>query len=450
LLLVITVLFGGCDLFGGDGTYDGTEDGEDDGTDDGTDGTVTASVADTAIFSIPAPFTGEDSTAAREITQSTMDTIDGFFGYARYQIWYADTVIDAVKSMIMALETAEVFEATESFTMELSGTSNAGDIVEWTVGADETYLLEWWKLQADSSFLKYLELQFDEYEIEDGTLTVAGSAIAYIPANDAITLFEGFQQNGEWVMVDFDSDSDDAGTAWMKVSVTGFLANNLDPVEAGGDADETQCCIIEISRDSEGSYEIVGCTWVPGTSHLTFSESEYENRYYLYTGVGTTETATMNLGMPADEYETATAFDTDAAIGGVIKEWYADYLRDEAVDDYDTSVLKILADYSLITITGSVSIDPANPPTADIYDAIDAAYTANSSLESWENALYLMEVENPVYFEAGGYIDFGAEAPEGYPATGDLPALDVTQNEIDTLIIAFSSPGDTPPGLTAR
>lgn len=113
-------------------------------------------------------------------------------------------------------------------------------------------------------------------------------------------------------------------------------------------------------------------------------------------------------------------------------------------------MLKILADYSLITITGSVTTDPENPSTADIYDAIDAAYTANSSLESWENALHLMEVENPVYFEAGGYVDFGADAPEGYPVAADLPALDVTQNEIDTITIVFSSPGDTPPAVTAR
>lgn len=408
-------------------------------------------VAENVIFDIPGAFTGASlAPSEKAITTDTLLTIHDFFHAMRYQIWFADKVAYVIRSMIIVLEQEDIFSQIETFTRILSRSTHSGDVVRWTVGDQDDYTLEWWMLQEDSSFKKYLELQLDEYSGTVEEPVIRGHVIAYIPANPAIALFSGFQNNGDWIKVEFDSDYQDAGIQWMRIYVNEFLAEALDPTQSGLTALYTQKCIFEAERDPSGIVSITGCTYVPGTTHLTYSDSEYENRYYIYAGKGTDSAATIKLGLPLESFERATVFDGRNRIGWVMREWYADYLRQQAVDDPVTNTLNVLVLLGHLTITGSVSAaDPENPTTDEIYEALEATYAAlpldSIYLELFENASYLMNVTNPVYFSAGGFVSFGDTVPEGFPAGIELPEMTVTQSEIDGLTIEFAFPGDTPP-----
>jgi len=403
-------------------------------------------VADTVVFGIPDTMTGGSGAAAlsRDIAETTRSTIDGFYDAARFQIWFASEWADAVKQLIGVLESNGVFEKAESFDAELSG-QNAGDKITWTVQGGDACLLEWWKKQSGGGFEKFVELQLDHYTNTEAGITARGHIIVEVAADEDIALVPGFTRNAEWVKVQFDSEKADLdGVQWMKLSATGFQEESLDPSQLDPPA-PTDCqeCIIEASKEPSGTVALSGSTSVPGTTAVTYFADEYEMRYYVYVGRGDSETATMNLGVPLDGYDTGTVFtDFENTVGGVISEYIADLLRDDAQLGglYGHEILAGLDFDEPFENTA-----PPNPTTDDIRTEINALDPGAVD----ENLLTLMNVENPAYFQVSSYYDFGPDAPAGYPTAAELPGEDdiIPQSEVDAFEgapISFADPSDDP------
>jgi hypothetical protein len=404
-------------------------------------------VSDEVIIDLPSSMTGSSTRANKAVTQTSIDTVNNFYNYVRYQIASSDSLAQVIKNIISALDDAEVFQAEDTFTVALTDTENDGDIVKWTVNTDGSFLLEWWKKQADDSFLKYIEMLFTEYTNGEEFLA-RGNIIAYIPANSNITLCDGFQRNADWVKVEFDSDYDETGKTRMKVFLTGYQVTGLDPTLSGLTATDYEKSIIEVTKNSDDDIAVVGCTYVPGTTHLTYLTTEYENRFYIYSGRGSADYATLSLAMPKDTYDYTTVLaSAENSIGAVIKEYYSDYLRANYNAGSASDGLNVLSSLGYLTITGTVSNSPANPTTAAIYTAITAAYAAYPTNTDLENACYLMSVENPAYFTEAAYTSFGSTVPTGCFSAADLSSLTITQTDITGLSIGFTTAGDTPPAV---
>jgi len=436
VVVIITIFsFAGCDITG-------TDDDNGDDTPQYTD------VSDSVIFAVPDSIKGDSSRGQRAITASSKDIVDGFYDYARFQIELSDTFAQFIKSLINSLESAEVFTYEEDFTVTLSDTENSGDVVKWTVGENDSYMLEWWKKQSDDTFKKYLELDFSKY-LNGETFLARGHIILFVSANENISVPEGFQKNPDWVKVEFDTNYNDTDTKWMKIAITGYQVNGLDPTQSGLTAADYENSIIELTKSSNSEISITGCTYVPGTTHLTYNNTEYENRFYIYSGMGTSDKATVKLAMPKDSYDYSTVFSqTSNTIGAVIQEWYADSLRDNYDSSSDSDVLYLLDFYDYLSLDRTVTnTDPAYPATSTIVSAVSNACTDNPDNEYLENADYLMSVSNPAYFTTTGYSSFGDTVPDGYYTASELPEFSVTETEITGLEINFNTPGDTPPAV---
>jgi hypothetical protein len=402
-------------------------------------------VANASIFDIPDTITGTGRLMidGREITPGTKAFVGSFFSYAREQILIADEVASQVRDWIAALERLNIFQLTEQYTTE----TEEGDIVRWTPGTDGSYLLEWWKKQSDDSLKKLMEMNFSEYDNTTTPITVAGTVIIDMTASDEPDPTQG--KNADWVKITFDNDTDD-GRKYMKVEVDEYQGENLDP-----DPVDYQETILEAWKDEDGMVEVIGATSVPGVSVLNYAE-EQELRYYLYEGKGDSEKAVINLAMPLDTYDTADVFDIfENTVGGVIREHEADRLRDNAMTNWNISLIKILADLGYLTVSqGEVTQDPPNPTTNDIYDAIEQVYEDGviqdpDTEEDVENYLYLMSVYNPAFFDTQSYTGFGdgdyvPDDVDTYPDPASLPDLTFGKTDVDDLLIEFEGDIDPP------
>ncbi len=404
-------------------------------------------VASKSVFDIPTSMTGSSVKASKEISQDTRDTIDNFFNGLRDQIAVINFWAQTIKTMISVLEAADVFNVTQDFTGELTG-DNAGDKIKWTVGpgANE-YLLEWWKKQADSSFEKYVEMKFTHYtNTEAEGITVRGHVIVDVTANTDVynSPPTGYKKNPDMVKVEFDSEKADiGGKRCMKISMTNYQLNELDPTKVEKASDYGHNAIIVATKDTSGMVTVSGSTSLPGLDILTYLSPEYEYRYYVYVGKGDSAKATLNLGTPKDNYSASTVFATfENTIGGVITEYIADMLRANA-DFNGTLGHSILTD---LGFSEPFENDTPLPSTSDIRTKVN-----DLGQETVGEDLYtLMNVVNPVYLKEIGYEDFGDTPPDtGYPTASDLPGTDeiIIQSEVDdfdTNPITFEQPGDDP------
>lgn len=420
--------------------------------------TTPDTVANKAIFDIPDSMTGGTSSGEvlpmnRAITQGTKDIVEDFFNYARHQIWWTRYWSQIVKLWIASIEAHGLFNLTANYEGEIESGDNAGDKVKWTVGpGDNEYTLEWWK-KSGTDYNKFMEMHFDEYTKVDDVITVEGQVVLYIENNENITDPTGAKKPDR-VKVIFDSDKD--GKRYMRVELDEFLyttdTDRLDPTY--GTLGEQECIIIA-EKDSSDIVTITGVNSGNGSKVLNYDgtpddKGVPEERYYIYVGKGTSEKATLSLAIPKDDYTPSTVFDTfENTIGGIIREycsdeqrWIADATKGNA---YSGSVMEAMflieqgglildGDYS----AGNINYTTETPSTTDFYNDLVTINNAYPDNEELENALYLMDVENPVYFQSGNYVDFGDTPPDsGYPAESELPSFDITKDTINNLVIEF-------------
>ncbi len=399
-------------------------------------------VAGKTIIDIPSSITGTEGT--KEILQGTKDFVNQFFKYVRDEILVVNKWGGQLKTFITHLEDLKIFDKNESFTYNDTTT---GDVAKWTPDpeAGVVFLLEWWKKQtSDQSLKKFMEIKFTEFNREGGTIVIAGTVIADITAGNYTGTASGLAKNPEMLKVTFDSD--DGGKRYMKVELDEFQHTGLVSTT------DYQECIIEVWKDTEGIVDIVGVTSMPGIKILNFDGTPTDGgaeelRYYIYTGRGTVDKATVNFALPLNTYTASNVFTTtENTIGGVIREYYADQLR----YDYNGghTILELLKTAGLLNYT---TIDPVAeiPSTADIYTAIGIAHQNNPSNQEIENGYYLMSVSNPAYFSDAKYEGFGDGefAPTNvseYPSATSLPVFNIEKATVDGVTIAFEYPV-TPP-----
>ena len=407
-------------------------------------------VADQAIFDIPPSMTGLSMRSARAILPTTSDTIDTFFDYGRAQIYVARQWAAEVKAMISAVEAAGVFEREADWVVKMTSGVAANDIFRWTVLGGDAYKLEWWQVQGDgTSYQKYLQMDLSYFSRTGDVITVRGKVSAHPSADPTATPWTHYARMPEWVMIEFDSAKEsEAGKRWMKISVSGFQHEELDPsVPPVSNATDYQECIFEATRDAAGLVALTGVSSVPGVNMLTYL-GEYEYRYYIYKAKGNSSKATVSLAMPlsadyaAATGNLATVFTLEKnTVGGIATEYVADLLREDGT-------FGIYGGWAVLDLLSLSAYKPyenstPSPTTATIASAIESAYTSNPTHEGLENLNYLINVSNPVYLVDTGYSSFGPSAPSGFPTEAELPAFSVEKATLDGLPAVLGNPANT-------
>ncbi len=407
-------------------------------------------VADQAIFDLPLSMTGLSMRSARAILPGTRDTIDTFFDYGRAQMYVACQWAAEVKAMISAVEAAGVFEREADWIVKMTSGVAANDIFRWTVLGGDAYKLEWWQVQLDgTSYQKYLQIDLSYFSRAGDVITVRGKVSAHPSADPTATLWTHYARMPEWVMIEFDSaKQSEAGKRWMKISVSGFQHEELDPsVPPVSNATDYQECIFEATRDATGLVALTGVSSVPGVNMLTYLD-EYEYRYYIYKAKGNSSKATVSLAMPLSaDYAAATGnLDTvftleKNTVGGIATEYAADLLRaDGTFGIYSGwAVLDLL----LLSAYAPYENSTPSPTTATIASAIELAYAGNPTHEGLENLNYMINVSNPVYLLDAGYSSFGPSTPSGFPTEAELPAFSVEKATLDGLPAVLGNPANT-------
>lgn len=378
-----------------------------------------ATVANAAIFDIPASITGD--TSGRALDDTILSNIDLlFFDPAREQIKATDQWAGELRDLIATLENNGVFDYAEVW----EGTVNSDEHVKWTPPAAEgdPYLLEYW----GSDNKKIFELTFDTYTKDP--LHVAGNIIMDYTTQDGWA-----DGNVKMLRIDFDSNSDDNNTKYIKVSASGFKSVETDTEQKG---------ILKAWRNAEGITDVVCSISVNDITYLNYEEVS-EDRFYIYSAKGVAENASMALALPQTGYTADnTIFSGADTLGALTKEYVADIVRADTV-----------------AITAFESTDPplldgnGDYTTQEIYDAVSAYFDTLSEtddrydeIETW---LYVMDCVNAIHFEVSDYVGYGDEGTDYAPATFDnyynlaeLPTFDIAEADVTGLTIAFADASD--------
>lgn len=432
------------------------------------DSTSDPLLGDYAVFSIPTSMTGTSSSRnARAITSGTKAQVAGFFEYARDQVRFANEAGQGIKSIINDIDESGAFALESSIVVA----SSNGDRIAWTVGPDGgliagEYLLEWWRYQGTGTspeFVKLFELKLDEY-VQTPEIEVSGTAVLY-PAADAAVL-SSWHGEPEYVQIQFDN-GDAQGNQVLHIEMQNFLGEGLYQGDSG---QNFQNGILHAVKTAEGLTDVYSSVKVPGifalnyefdgTTLSTATDATTETRYYLFSGRDAGGKATVNLSMPLLESGIAYAgsdnsvFTTlEDTIGGIITEYVCDGLRATSAGN---TLIDDLSTYSSYTFAGPYTNGASpNPSNADIKAALTEVYPLindPANKEELENYLYLMSVENPAYFQASTYVDFGTTVPAGYQdaAAVGFTEFAISQSAVEGLDISFRNPltNTAPPDLT--
>lgn len=398
------------------------------------------------------------SKAGLTVSQKVSATISIYYALVREQIKVAAFDAKYVKALIQELEKVTINGKTLfENTTEVTHTATNGDKLKFapTANANE-YVFEIWMQQADNSYAKFFEMTFTY--IKGDKVVVRGTAIANLNNNPRITAATN-GKNPDWAKLEFDTNKDNTGKGWMKIYVNGFQFNSdLDT----GTTDGYQECIIELTKETDGSITAKGNTQVPGSRWFVWNGMNYDNtvntsstpekRYYVFTGKSNTNNlSTVNLAIASGNYTNDDTVFTDFSISAVLRQLFTDKLNNNY--DFGNSV----TGHGLINVlnlanTGTQYIldttTYANTSTA-VYDAIkNADITINTDTtddDSVQNAdlryfRRIFEIGNPSYFEEAKYTAYnstyvdGDQAPTGYYTSSDVATITpVTRADIATL-----------------
>lgn len=415
----------------------------------------------TAIFDIPASLTGVQAATAslRSVEGSNLvaGTVEAYYSLVRQQVAFGAELVQGVKNLLADIEAVEIDGVPLLDTAADFDLTNSTSLVRyrWTVVDTDTWRLEQWE---DSQ--KTLELEFSR---TDGVYQ--GSILADWAVLEGRDIMAA-QVAPAMVRVDFDSDTDGAGTASMDIALQDF--RTLPDIASDTTSDEYMDALISFTRQADGVVTLASGIRVPNSRHFVWNgyldaasgadtlntAASAETRYYCAVGESTgtgTGQATIYMGIPKDAIVPATVF-TDYGLGSLVGQLYTDRIN----NDYDFDVMADNATsdsdeghdwinrlnqspFNAGLATGNPASNTALAIKTALLDAVttleNLSYPVPLTLE-WLAGL--MQVANPAYFTGTDYTANGIAPDETWPVISDAASRLPSQTDLDQLALAFA------------